>query len=165
MVGELYTFEYEIIPNKLREEKVIFLDNVEQGAEQLQKYFKELMDEFDEANQYSSDFEKPILLESDFFAKMCVVNDFNILLIMKMPEPKEIRDCFYVAFNIDHNYSIRYFTLEKGVNGKVLGEWDLDEDEHTYLGSHDYSLGEFISKVSEIVTRKLEPFKGYATHP
>lgn len=155
-----YIFEHEIIPEYLSK-KLKFLNHAEKGSGELQKEFLELWEKFIKP-LFNKGFKSIKLEPNDFLAEMVVMNKFNFTLIMKMPSPQEIRDCFYIAFNIDHNYAIRYFTLEKGNNCKIIAEWDLVEDCHSiYEYKSEISKTQFINKIKYLVTKELKPFEGY----
>jgi len=85
------------------------------------------------------------------------------LVLVKMPEPKELGDAYFVAFTLSEN--LRYFTLEKSESPfdkrpiNLISEWVLHDDHfhnNTY-GEIDNLREGYLCGVIEAICKEYPP--------
>ena len=79
-----------------------------------------------------------------------ITEDNKVIIVFSSPEPKEMLDTYYCAFESDGKKT-RYFTVEKGNGRDILGEWTCSG--HINYGEIRNDLDSIILKIEDVYNK------------
>jgi len=114
-----YKFAHEILKNMFLENPEQFVKNTLHSEDDLRGLW------YNVGKFYSEQYEEVEELDGSDIKIIAKEFEDNLLVIISMPEPKDIPEAYFIGLIIPHDdtKNARYITLEHGEEGSVLCEW------------------------------------------